>query len=263
MSIQNMELNSDIWDKITSFLAKITENEANAKKLHIWDEFGRLFRDLRRISKKARTGVISYQRRILNVWFDPQYTAPLDKSNIRSFSYGNVLDIVHTQVNYPNGIVCPYRFRSVFQLKKHNISTFSSGFTTYIVNSEHKQRREDIWSKLFPNVDDPLTSSQSLSLPDRFPDHLLEGIIITFCYVDTPNEVNIFTRSQGGKRHGPSIIHFPKKEITYIFIYDQNSLIVSAKKKSQSFRFHLHTMSEDSSIQSYTRALYASLLPSI
>ena len=259
-----MELNSDVWSKITEFLAIQCENETKSKKGDVWLEYGRLFKDLRRISKRCRSGVIAYQGKLLKVWFNQHFHRSLDKVNRRIHDYGKILSIHLSQLNYPNNVPCPYRFGCLFSFKKYNVKPFTSLYTKNIVNTVSIQKRRDFWSKLFPDVPEPQQTFPQLPRGETYEgnvifDTLLSGIRCQEHHIDIQSEVHISTRYDNGKRHGPTVIHFPQRDITYIFIYEIDILMISAKKRSQGIRFYVHGTPKDPLVLSYTRSLQSSL----
>lgn len=261
-----MELNSDIWSKITEFLASETEREAKRKNIDVWTEYGRLFKDLRRISKKARRGVIAQQRELLKIWFKAN-NMRLTNVHYRKYTYKRILDITIFHVKYPNGTNCPHRYCIAYDIKKYGRQCVRSIFTVGVRFAEVEKQYQDIKSKLFSNiVDTSFAASMDVTseiMDTSTLDRALSYDPIMQYFVDTPNEIYVSLRFRNGKRHGPSIIHFPKKDIMYVFIYEHDTLVVSAKKMSGRFRFHVHETSKDPLIQSYVQALQSSLFTNV
>ena len=252
-----MELNSDIWTKITEFLVIRCENET--KDCDVWIEYGHLFKDLKRISKRARSGVIAYQRGVLHTWFFNHYPRSLDRTSTRKLTYGKSLNIQFSQVNYPNGFSCPYRLYFCVNFRKHMINSLNVVFTKDRVISELGNTCDNFLSKLFPDVDDTRKRVRATSTSTSILSGLLSSRLSTKGYVDTPEEIHLFLDFHNGERYGPSVIHFPQKGITYIFIYEHDKLIVSTKTCGKQFKFHVHESSEDPLILSYIRGLRSSL----
>ena len=259
-----MELNSDVWSKIVEFLTLEIEREAKLKNANVWFEYGRLFKDLRRISKRVRIGAIVHQRKLLTEWFDPHHTESIDTSYHRVYDYCKIMNTDVTYVKYPNGVQCPHRFRTHFTLKKHDDKAFVivAKYVTNYRSTYEQQEQTTLWAKLFPNIEYPQPVDFYQNYEDSKIsnlDRLLSQNPNVIFSTGTPDEFHISVRFRDGKRYGPSTIHFPKKEITYIFIYEDDTLVVSAKKMSERFRLHIHKTSKDSLIQSYVRALKSSL----
>ena len=263
-----MELHSDIWSKITEVLVLDIEKEAKRQCSYVWVEYGPLFKNLRRISKKARKGVIAQQRELLKRWFVPYNFWSYHRNVSRLYTYGKALKVITSLVIYPNGMTCSQRYYITYAVEKYNIQDTVGGvFEDAITHNQTRSHYEDLLSKIFPNIFDSslATSMDAVSeeTDELILDRFLPGTLTLSFFINTSNEIHTFLRFRCGKSHGPSIIHFPKKDIMYIFIHEHDSLVVSAKRMSGRFRFHIHQISKDPLIQSYIQALQSSLFTNV
>ena len=253
-----MDFHADIWCKIAEFLAIQCVLETIDRKSNL--RLSYLFKDLRRISKRCRSGTIAYQRILLDRWFLPRYTRSVDTANRRVYEYGKIMKLVISQVKYPNNILHQHRLHCSYNIKKYGIQDFQlsahDDTLTYAPKMNSEREGRNLWSKLFPGVIEHTVSKEE---PVCIFDRIFKRFRRATRYIDTLNEINIRYGFHCGKRHYPTVIHFPKRDVTYIFIYEHDKLVVSAKRKPQKYRFQVHQIPEDPVILSYARALQSSL----